>query len=126
MPVYPQPWPGASPYSCGGWHGPRSRMSTTSRSPGSAPSTSTGPLSMCATVRSTSRTSFEESLLGGWASGHSGDPTPKPAALDPEVVAGLDARRRGDVRVPAVVTGDRLVAHGLGLIDAENDLRHVR
>ena len=46
-------------------------MSTTSRSPGSAPWTSIGPLSMCATVRSTSRTSLDESLLPSCASVHS-------------------------------------------------------
>src|SRR4029450_3452397 len=46
-------------------------MSTTSRSPGSAPWTSVGPLSMWAWVRSTSRTSLAESLLPSWASVHS-------------------------------------------------------
>src|SRR6476661_9331547 len=46
-------------------------MSTTSRLPGSAPSTSMGPLSMCATLRSTSRTSLDESLLPSCASVHS-------------------------------------------------------
>src|SRR5689334_411346 len=46
-------------------------MSTTSRSPGSAPSISTGPLSMCATLRSTSRTSLAEALLPSWPSVHS-------------------------------------------------------
>ena len=46
-------------------------MSTTSRSPGSAPSTSMGPLSMCATLRFTSRTSLDESLLPSCESVHS-------------------------------------------------------
>ena len=46
-------------------------MSTTSRSPGSAPWISIGPLSMWAWVRSTSRTSLAESLLPSWASVHS-------------------------------------------------------
>src|SRR5215218_8422255 len=46
-------------------------MSTTSRSPGSAPWISMGPLSMWARVRSTSRTSLAESLLPSWASVHS-------------------------------------------------------
>src|SRR5262245_42848538 len=46
-------------------------MSTTSRSPGSAPSIATGPLSMCATPRLTSRTSLAESLLPICASVHS-------------------------------------------------------
>ena len=46
-------------------------MSTTSRSPGSAPWISMGPLSMWAWVRSTSRTSLAESLLPSWASVHS-------------------------------------------------------
>ena len=46
-------------------------MSTTSRSPGSAPSISIGPLSMWQTLRSTSRTSLAESLLPSWASVHS-------------------------------------------------------
>ncbi len=46
-------------------------MSTTSRSPGSAPSTRTGPDSMCARLRSTSRTSLAESLLPICASVHS-------------------------------------------------------
>src|SRR6185503_1425814 len=46
-------------------------MSTHSRSPGSAPWISIGPLSMCATFRLTSRTSFAESLLPSWASVHS-------------------------------------------------------
>ena len=46
-------------------------MSTTSRSPGSAPSTAIGPESMCARFRSTSRTSLAESELAICASVHS-------------------------------------------------------
>ena len=46
-------------------------MSTTSRSPGWAPSTAIGPLSMWATVRSTSRTSLESSVFLSCASVHS-------------------------------------------------------
>ena len=46
-------------------------MSTTSRSPGSAPSTATGPLSTWQGARFTSRTSLDESLLVIWASVHS-------------------------------------------------------
>src|SRR4051812_20033781 len=118
MPVYPQPWPGASPYSCGGWHGPRSRMSTTRRSPGWAPSISIGPLSMCATVRSTSH------VVGGVVVSELGvRPLP---ALHAELAARLHRVGGRNVGMPAIVTRHRLIAHGLRLIDAEDDLRHVR
>ena len=46
-------------------------MSTTSRSPGSAPSISTGPLRTWQASRLTSRTSFALSLFPSWASVHS-------------------------------------------------------
>ena len=93
-------------------------MSTTSRSQAPAPWTSTGPLSMCAWVRSTSRTSLAVVVaeLG----------VGPLAALDPELAAGLDRGGGQSVGVPAVVAGDSLVAHGLGLVDAEDHIWHVR
>ena len=45
-------------------------------------------------------------------------------ALDPELTAGLHEGSTGDVGVPAVVAGDGLVAHGLGLVDAEDHFWH--
>ena len=48
------------------------------------------------------------------------------AALDPELAAGLHRGGTGDVGVPAVVAGDGLVAHGLGLVDAEHHVWHER
>ena len=48
------------------------------------------------------------------------------AALDPELAAGLHEGGTGVVGVPAVVAGDGLVAHGLGLVDAEHHVWHER
>jgi hypothetical protein len=47
-------------------------------------------------------------------------------ALDPELTAGLNEGGAWDVGVPAVVAGDGLVAHGLGLVDAEYHVWHER
>ena len=48
------------------------------------------------------------------------------AALDPELAARPYRGGRRDVGMPAVVAGDGLVAHGSGLVDAEDDVWHVR
>src|SRR5262249_40518367 len=40
-------------------------------------------------------------------------------ALDPELTAGSDRGRRGDVRMPPVVTRDGLIRHRLRLVHAE-------
>ena len=92
-------------------------MSTTSRSPGWAPSTSIGPDSMCARVRSTSRTSLAESLLPIWASVHSRHSTRNS-------LPGTDTDGGRDVGVPAVVAGHGLVGIDLDLVDREHYLGH--
>src|SRR5690606_38856195 len=45
-------------------------------------------------------------------------------ALDAELRAGTDGGGRRDVGVPPVVAGNGLVAHGTGLVDAEDDFGH--
>src|SRR5262249_47817823 len=45
-------------------------------------------------------------------------------ALDPELTAGSDRGRRGDVRMPPVMTRDGLIRHRLRLVHAEHDFRH--
>ena len=53
-----------------------------------------GPLSMCATLRLTSRTSFDESLLPSWASVHSRHSTRNSEPGRTDAAAGMSGCQR--------------------------------
>src|SRR3954447_5991033 len=97
--------------------GPTSRMSTISRSPGSAPSTAIGPLSTCTVDSGASRTSSAESSLWIAPSNHSRQWTRK---LSPRPHGDLGR----DVRVPPVVAPVLLVGELLAGVEGKDDVGH--
>ena len=92
-------------------------MSTTRRSPGSAPCMPIGPLRMCAPVEADIADIVGQVIVA--------DLAVRPfAAFDPEFVAGVHLSRDRDVRMPSVVAGNILVEHRLRLVDTKCNLRH--
>ena len=97
--------------------GPRSRMSTTSRSPGSAPST---PIGAAEHVR-VGQVDVAYVVGGVVVADLAVGPV---AALHTELVSGPHHGGSGDVRVPPVVSGNVLVAHGLAVVDMKTTVGH--
>ena len=97
---------------------PTSSRSTTSRSPGSAPSTPIGPDRKCTMVRSMSRTSSADFVVLDEAAG-------PVVGLDDEVIARLDPLDDRNVRMPPVVDHVVLVG-GFRKVDLHNRLGHCR